>query len=246
MNWNAPERNIEMPSPIRFPSGVTNAARRGTLRMFGDMDPTKYHTFWDDFDNFEADQWVITRVGTTPTETCVSADGGRLLLTMAATDDSSDSLQWSGDDNAAVNETFKFVAGKKLWFKSRLQVSDITQSDFVMGLQITDTTPLAVTDGVYFRKDDGDSDLDFVVIKNSTATTTTISGVLANNTDIDLGFYYNGINAIEIFINDVQRGTSVVTNLVDDEELAISFHMQNGEAVAKTMSIDYILASKER
>jgi len=235
-----------MPAPTRFPNGVTNASQRGALRMYGDMDPTKYYTWFDDFDNFEADQWVITRVGTTPTETCVSAENGRLLLTMAATDDSSDSLQWSGDDNAAVNETFRFTAGKELWFKSRFQVSDITQSDFIMGIQITDTTPLAVSDGVYFRKDDGDSDLDFVVIKDSTATTTTFSGVLAAATDIDLGYYYNGVDKIEIYINNVLRGSSVVTNIPNDEELAISFHMQNGEAVAKTMSIDYIFASKER
>jgi len=236
-----------MASPTRFPGGVTNALKTGNLKMFGAMDPTKYHQWFDDFDNFEADQWVITRVGTTPTETCVSADGGRLLLTMAATDDSADSLQWSGDDNAAVNETFKFVAGKKLWFKSRLQVSDIIQSDFVMGLQITDTTPLAVSDGVYFRKDDGDALLDCVIIKDSTGTTATLpTGLLVNATDIDLGFFYNGKDAIEFYVNDLLRATSVITNLPNDEELAISFHMQNGEAVAKTMSIDYILAVKER
>lgn len=239
-----------MPIPARFPNGITNAAKASTLWAFGSMDPTKYHVWFDDFDNFEADQWVITRVGVTPTETAVSADGGRLLLTMAATDDSSSSLQWSGDDAAGVIETFKFQVGKEMWLKSRFQVSDVLQSDFVMGLQITDTTPLAVTDGVYFRKDDGDSDLDFVVIKDSVATTTTIAGALANATDVTLGFYYNGksgsAGAIEIYVNDVKRGTSVVTNLVDDEELAISFHMQNGEAVAKTMSIDYIFAAKAR
>lgn len=239
-----------MASPVRYPQGVTNAAKTGTLAMFGAPDPTLYHMWFDDFDNFEADQWVITRVGTTPTEVATNADGGRLLLTMAATDDSSSSLQWSGDDSAATIESFKFAAGKELWFKARFQVSDVTQSDFVLGMQITDTTPLAVTDGVYFRKDDGDSDLDFVVMKGSSATTTTISGALANATDVSVGFYYNGKSgahgSIEIYVNDVKRGTSVVTNLPDTEELTISVHMQNGEAVSKTMSIDYILVAKER
>ena len=32
----------------------------------------------------------------------------------------------------------------------------------------------------------------------------------------------------------------------DDEVLTPSFGIQNGEAAAKTMSIDYILAAKER
>jgi hypothetical protein len=41
-------------------------------------------------------------------------------------------------------------------------------------------------------------------------------------------------------------GKLATTNLCDDEELTISFGIQNGEAVAKTMSIDYIFVSKER
>lgn len=241
-----------MPSPARFPfpAGVSNARKNSTLSAMGTIDPTLFHTWFDDFDNFEADQWVITRVGVTPTEAVANADGGRLLLTMAATDDSSSSLQWSGDDAATTVETFKFVAGKELWFKSRLQISDVLQSDFIMGLQITDTSPLAVTDGIYFRKDDGDSDLDCVVIKASTATTNTLAGLLTNATDVTLGFYYNGKTgadgAIQFFVNDVKRATAPVTNLPDTEELTVSFHMQNGEAVAKTMSLDYIFVSKVR
>lgn len=236
-----------MASPTRFPGGVTNATRTGNLKMFGAMDPTKYHTWFDDFDNFETDQWITTRVGVTPTEAISNADGGRLLLTMAATDDSSDSLQWSGDDAAATVETWKFASGKKLWFKSRLQVSDVTQSDFVMGLQITDTTPLAVSDGVFFRKDDGDALLDCVVTKGSVITTTALAnGLIANATDVDLGFYYNGKDAVEFYVNDILRASLATTNLPNTEELTISFHMQNGEAVSKTMSIDYIFVAKER
>jgi hypothetical protein len=105
---------------------------------------------------------------------------------------------------------------------------------------------LAVTDGVYFRKDDGDTDLDFVVIKDSTATTTTVAGLLADATYITLGFYYDGVSAIKIYANGDLIGTSVTTNLVDDEDLTVSFGLQNGEAVAKTMTIDYIHVLQER
>jgi hypothetical protein len=235
-----------MPSPARYPSGITTVTKDEPLGMFGMPDPTKWHVWFDDFDNFEADQWVITRVGTTPTEATQSGDGGQLLLTMAATDDSSSSLQWSGDDNAAVVETFKFISGKQLFFKARFQVSDATQSDFVLGLQITDTTPLAVTDGVYFRKDDGDANLDFVVLKDSAGTTTAAFSTIANATWTELAFYYDGRSKIEIFKDGVKMATSALTGLPDDEELAISIHMQNGEAVAKTMTIDYIFVAKER
>ncbi len=235
-----------MPSPVRFTSGIST---REKLSAFGDFplpDWTQWHLWYDDFDNYQVAQWVVTRVGTTPTEVVQNADGGVLLLTMAATDDSSASLQWSGNDLATTAETFRFAVGKRLFYKARFQVSDALQSDFVLGLQITDTTPLAVSDGVYFRKDDGDTNLDFVVIKASVATTETAFSTVASATWTELAFYYDGKSGIKFFKDDVHLGTSVLTNLPDTEELTISIHMQNGEAVAKTMSLDFIFVAKER
>ena len=88
-----------------------------------------------------------------------------LLLTNAAGDNDLDFLQLKG-------EAFKLSTIRK-HTSSRFKVSDATQSDFVMGLQITDTTPLATTDGVFFIKDDGDTNLDSIVEKDSTSTDTT-------------------------------------------------------------------------
>jgi hypothetical protein len=240
-------------STTRYPNGVTNADPNTTLAEFGMPDPTKYHVWFDDFDNYLAAEWVRTATGAGTTVINTGADGGILLTTNAAADN--DAVYYQMSENAAAGsaETWKFVEGKKLWFKARLKVSDITQSDFVMGLQITDTTPLDASDGVFFRKDDGDSDLDFVIVKDSTATTKTMSGLLANDTYIVLGFYYDGgtlgasgSGRVHCFVNDVVKSQNVTTNLVNDEELTISFGIQNGEAVAKTMSVDYIFVAKER
>ena len=50
---------------------------------------------------------------------------------------------------------------------SRFKLSDATQSDALVGLAITDTTAIdGVTDGIFFTKDDGDTNLDFVVEKD--------------------------------------------------------------------------------
>lgn len=238
-----------MPIPTRFTGGLSTATPTNPLGDYGMPDPTAWHTWFDDFDNFEADQWVITTTETgagDATEAVSNADGGVLVITNDAADNDADFLQWSGDDASGVVETFKFIAGKKLFFKARLKVSDATQSDFVIGLQITDTTPLAVTDGVYWRKDDDDANLDFVVIKDSTATTATAAATAANDTWMTLAFYYDGKSGIEYYKDDAKLGTSALTNLPDDEELTISFGIQNGAGAAKSMSIDYIFVAKER
>jgi len=228
--------------PTRFPGGLTTAPSGESLGMFVLPDPTKAHTFFDDFDRYVAGDWTITttEAGTgSATEALGDADGGVLVITNAAGDNDLDFFQ-------KVGESFLFEEGKKLWFKARFKVSDATQSDFVMGLQITDTTPLDVTDGVFFQKDDGDANLDFHVEKDDTATSATAVATVADDTYLSVGFYYNGVDAVEYFVNDVKKGTLAVTNLPDDEELTISFGIQNGEAAAKVMSVDYIFAAKER
>lgn len=234
-------------STTRFPNGVTNNKPSDPLGMLGMPDPTKFHTFFDDFDKYTAGDWVITttEAGTgSATEALSSADGGALLLTNAAGDNDLDFLQWAGG-SGSVYESFLFETGKKLFFKAKFQISDATQSDCVMGLQITDTTPLAVTDGVYFVKADASTTINLVVIKDGTSTTTAAS-TMADATDIELAFYYDGKSEVKVFADDSHVGSSAVTNLPDDEELTISFGIQNGEAVAKTMTVDYIFVAKER
>jgi hypothetical protein len=63
---------------------------------------------------------------------------------------------------------------------------------------------------------------------------------------VTVGFYYDGGSKIDVFWNDVRVGTAATTNLPDDEELAVSFGIQNGEAAAGVLSLDYLLISKKR
>lgn len=234
-------------STSRFPNGVTNVTQKNTLGAMGQLDPTKFHNWFDDFDSYAAGDWVITTTEAgagSATEALTSADGGALLLTNAAGDNDLDFLQWAGG-SGSVYESFLFESGKKLFFKAKFQVSDATQSDVVMGLQIVDTTPLDTTDGVFFLKADGSTTMNLIVEKDSSNTSTT-AATIADATDIELGFYYDGKSEIKVFANDAHVGSSVTTNLPDDEELAVSFGIQNGEAVAKTMQIDYIFVAKER
>jgi hypothetical protein len=68
------------------------------------------------------------------------------------------------------------------------------------------------------------------------------------DTWVKLGFYHseNG-DTIEAFVNDVRVGAITdLTNAPDDEELAVTFGIQNGEAVATVLSVDYIQVIEQR
>lgn len=201
-------------------------------------------TYYNDFHLYTAGDWTITTTelgAGSATEAISSTDaGGVLVLTNDAADNDNDFLQ-------LVNETFKFTVGKKLMFKARFKVLEVLQADVVIGLQITDTAPLAVSDGIFIRKDDGDALLDFVVCKNGTESVLAGFASLTANTYCTVEFYYDGSSDdIDVSFNGVRAGSLPLTNAPDDENLTISFGIQNGEAVANVMSIDYIRAQMQR
>ena len=223
--------------PTRFPNGLTTAAKNQPMGEYILPDVTKCHTFFDDFDTYTAADWTVTETGTA-TQALTDGDGGLLLITNAASDNDASFSQ-------KVGESFRFETDKKLWFDCRFKASNATQSDVVIGLSITDTTPLSVSDGVFFLKSDDATTIVMKVVKNGTATTTTVCA-LADDTFCQLSFCYNGVDGIAVFMDGVQVATSAVTNLPDDEDLTITYGIQNGSAAARTMTIDYIFASKER
>ncbi len=202
-----------------------------------------FYMYHNDFFTYSSGDWTITttEAGTgTASEAVTSSAGGALLLTNAAGDNDLDFLQLKG-------EAFKLSTSKKAYFSARFKVSDATQSDFVMGLQITDTTPLATTDGVFFIKDDGDTNLDFIVEKDSTSTDTTAIHTMEDDTFVTVTWFIDP-DASKVFysVNNAAPVSVVNTNLPDNEELTVSFGIQNGAAAAKTMTIDYVVAAVER
>lgn len=223
----------------RFPNGVTNVGEQSLFAELGQPAATNFHTYFEDFDYYTAGDWTVTETDAGATQALTDGDGGLLLITNTAADNDLVSLQKKG-------ESFRFATGKALFFEARFKVSDATQSDVVIGLQITDTTPLDVTDGVFFIKADGAATVNFLVEKNNTATTASAIATMADDTYIRLGFYYDGSSAVQYFVNGTYTGSSVTTNLPDDEDMTVTIAIQNGEAAAKTMTVDYIYVAKER
>ena len=226
-----------------FTSGVTNVTADSTFGKVKAPDPTKYHMYHNDFDTYLASDWTITTTeggSGNASEALGDGDGGLLVITNDDADDDNDFLQ-------LVKEGFKYEAGKQLAFKARFKTSDADASDVVMGLQLTDTTPLDVTDGIFFLLTDGSTTLQFIVEKDGTQSTLDLSTALADDTFMSVGFVYTPADQkFHVYQNNVEVGTVVNTNAPDDEELTVSFGIQNGAAAAKVLTVDYVTAMKER
>lgn len=224
-----------------FPNGVSNAspntfAALANLRL---LDPTKYHTYFNDFDTYNAAEWNVEEVGVA-VQTLNNLDGGNLAILNAGADDNSSFQQ-------LVGESFLWASNREMWFAARFATPDATQTDIVMGLQILDTTPLDVSDGIFFIKNDGADTVDFVIEKANTPTITVAVATLVDAIGIVLAWHYDGIGTFTVYADDVLVATITDTaNAPDVEVLTISFGIQNGEAAIKGLDVDYVLAVKER
>ena len=227
-----------MGAPTRFQNGVTNNSGYDALGMLGELDPTLYHTFWEDFDYYTAADWTITNVGVTPTVALTDTNGGAILQTNTAGIADSAYLQ-------KVGSSYTMAVGKKTWFKARFAVSDAVESSIVFGLQVVDTTPLAVSNGMYFLKADGAATFTFNSLTGSAATTSAAFGTMVSAAMTTVAFYYDGGTEVTYFVDGALVGRMTVVTLPAGA-LTISFGMANGEAVAKTMTTDYIFAAQER
>lgn len=217
---------------------------------------TTYRKFWQDLPRMDfaerildflftsdylATDWTITALQGTNTIAVDTDDpNGVLRLTTGATEN-------DGSGYQGKIECWRLAANKALEFEARFKINDVTQTDFVIGLQITDTTPFAVSDGVYFGSDDGDALLDFVAAKASAVSTTAGVATLVDDTWIKVGFYWDGVDTnIQIFVNDVRVGAVPFATYGPTTELCVSIAFTTGEAVANTMDIDYIRVVQQR
>lgn len=161
------------------------------------------------------------------------ADGGVLLITTDAAENDGANIQAKG-------EAFK-PATYPVYFGCRFKIAEATQSDFLIGLCITDTDLLGgMTDGIYFRKVDGATTLAFVLEKDSTETSTSY-GAIAADTWYTLEFFFDGTN-VDWWVNGVAQTRPATTNLPNDEWLTPSVHVLTGAAAAITAEVDWIRA----
>lgn len=228
-----------MANPTRFSGGINDASPRGPHSNIPQMDPTRFYTYFDDFQKFTAADWVITKVGTgtTALSSTVLA-GGNLVVTNSAAGTDSTYLQ-------AVAAGFKFLSTKRLIFKARWKVDSVALGGVVMGLQIPDTTPADVTDGLFFIKTAASAALVGTTEAANTQSTVAMGNAVAD-TFLTTSITYEPREAlIKYWLNDLPIGTTPLTN-APSAILSPSFGVLNGSAVARVLTVDYIFAAVER
>jgi len=203
-------------------------------------DMNEYYGEEDHFITYRAADWTVTEVGDgSGTQALTDALGGELLLTNSALDNDSIEIQKLG-------EAYRCANSNQLWYEAKFQVSEATESDFLVGLCITDTTLIVSnpTDGIFFSKDDGAVALNFEIRKDGTSTAVDTGVDVSAASWIRAGFYFDGTR-VHYFVDGTELGALGGANLPDDEDLCVSFANQNGDGNARTMTIDYYKVVQE-
>jgi hypothetical protein len=175
--------------PQRLPAGTTSDPPYGPWADNGNGNPFFYHQFADDFDNALGATGLYT-ITTTGSVVHTPGDGGLALFSTTAVSASFAEIQLPA---ASVTLPQGALAGKKLFWIARLQLSDVTNSALIAGLIDTTVTPFsAITDGIWFSKASGGTVLNLNVASASTVKTFAVATntySLVNSTNIDLAFY---------------------------------------------------------
>ena len=226
-----------MGTPTRFPNGVTTARVNDDLGSLVILDPTKTHVDWEDFNVYTAADWIVTAVGTSPVAGA-DVDGGAITVTTGGTENNGDWLQRN-------NEGFLLETGKKSWLKARVMFDVVDEMDFVFGLHSTSTTPQAATMRHLFESVDGSAALYFNNDDNTTDTDSGTLHTLVAATWVEMAAHWDGKGNIKLYIDGAlkEKMTGIT---VPGAEMALGFGCITGATAVVVMTVDYVLAVKER
>jgi len=199
-----------------------------------------------------ADVILWTVVKDTSASVDITADalnGIAALNSQATTDNDGASIQ--GNEIWGLPST----AGQKLYFESRIKMSDADQMDMFVGVcENFATDPeniFTAANRIGFQIDDGDATPHLITESSGSETDTTLSGTtndFADDTFVTLSFVATtgtSTNVVEFYINRTKVGTH--TTNVPTANMALAAGSISGNATGtKITSIDYIFGAQDR
>lgn len=229
----------------RFPNGATNVAVDSIFNSLKEDFPLCYTRFVDDFLDFVPTAWTVTETQAGATQATAAGAGGVLLLTNSAADNDINQIQKNFG-------SFLPIVGKKFFLDCQFQLSDATQSDFAIGIQLVNadgTTLATATDGIFFLKAD-DAATVTLYSRQDNATGSVNSGAIATvvaATDIRLSAFFDGVDRLYYAVNGAIGGyVTVSAALLPNVVCAPIISLKNGEAVAKTATVNYLYVAQEK
>lgn len=196
----------------------------------------------------EIDDFTVSAIASGTAAIASGVKNGVLRITANADSDNSganiqDKKAWIGIE-----------AGKSVEFTAFIKGSEATQSDWIAGLTVIDTTLIGgMTDGIYFRKADGAATVECVIERDSTETTSGAVWTFAADTWYRLGIIVTltGANAgkAAFWVDNVCVAEVTVANLpISSEEFLVrSVEYMSGDASGTdTFDIDLLAAGQER
>ena len=189
---------------------------------------------------------VAGAAGTDPTgwtTTMVEAGAGGDSNVLPATDAGyawnvvTDNADNDGVSTQLLGTPFELTSDQDLYCGFEFEINDVTNSDFFLGLAVTDTDILAgATDRIGFQSIDTETSIKFALEKDNTETLTSSLGTLADNTLVFAEFYWDG-STIALFVDGVEQTAPATTNVPDDVAMRLTIEFLTGEAAAQTMKI---------
>lgn len=238
-----------MPSNItRWPNGIADSSETGQHALYAGLRPNRYFEYFDDFNAYVAANWILTETAAGSTELIVAGNNGVLAITNVSAGASDEaSIQWCGTA-AAVIPQWTFDSTKDFVMNARFKVSDATNTGFVIGLAIADTTPVASlpANGIFFNKVAASTSL-LGNLRASAASSTVTLGTLANDTYVQAAFNYSAATGYwQGYLNDVLVGSLTTAPTAPSVALAPTIGLLNATALAHVLSIDYIQLAQQR
>jgi hypothetical protein len=230
-----------MCTPTRFTYGIATVAKGKPLSSYPLPDPFNstsdtgfgVSTYSNDFHTVNTEDFAIS--GTSSTFAVTTGLGGLALVTPGAATTATALFK--------TGTSIGFVAGQKLWYTARLEVS-ATTGTFLAGLASAGTS---ATDGLWFVTSGTSVNL---VSRVGSTSTTLITGVatVAASTFIQLSFHYDNTDLV-VFVNGnlVARVTSptIGSSGTTLTSALLSPIFSDTPTATETMTIDYVLAAVE-
>lgn len=140
---------------------------------------------------------------------------------------------------------------RKVWWETRLKLETVANTGIFIGLcsanGAVETDIDNIEDGVgfYMKAGDASTALKLNTSVGDSETATDVDTVLADNTYINLAFYFNG-TVVEAYVNGILKASASATLPTDGTILFPSIIVSAEGTGSKNISVDYMTCCMER